>query len=151
MAYEFRHKLRAEFAETDLAGIVHFANFFRYMEVTEHEFLRSLGLSVHAEIDGRVVSWPRVGARCSYHAPLRFEDQFEVHLLVRSKRTKSIVYEHRFTREDGRPIAHGRVTVVCAVLDTTSGQISAIPIPPAIDEKIEMAPENLLKSFPSRP
>ena len=26
-----------------MAGIVHFSQFFRYMEMTEHEFLRSLG------------------------------------------------------------------------------------------------------------
>ena len=35
-----------EFAETDLAGIMHFTNFYRWMEVCEHEFLRSIGLSV---------------------------------------------------------------------------------------------------------
>ena len=47
MPYEFRCRQRVEFADTDMAGIVHFSNFFRYMERAEHEFLRSLGLSVH--------------------------------------------------------------------------------------------------------
>src|SRR5213078_989612 len=42
----FRTTRRVEFADTDMAGIVHFANFFRYMESAEHEFLRSHGLSV---------------------------------------------------------------------------------------------------------
>ena len=28
-----------------MAGIVHFANFYRWMEETEHEYFRSLGLS----------------------------------------------------------------------------------------------------------
>ena len=51
MPYEFHSRQRVEFADTDMAGIVHFANFFRYMERAEHEFLRSLGLSVHA-VDG---------------------------------------------------------------------------------------------------
>jgi phenylacetate-CoA ligase len=62
MPSEYHTKRRVEFAETDMAGIVHFANFFRYMETTEHEFLRSLGLSVHATIDGRTISWPRIRA-----------------------------------------------------------------------------------------
>ena len=70
MTFEFTTKRRIHFAETDLAGIVHFSNYFRYMEVAEHEFLRSLGISVHAEIDGRLVGWPRVRAECSYRAPL---------------------------------------------------------------------------------
>ena len=42
----YRVKRRVEFHETDSAGIVHFSNFFRYMEAAEVEFLNSLGLSV---------------------------------------------------------------------------------------------------------
>ena len=37
------YKRRVEFAETDMAGQVHFSNFFRYMEAAEHAFFRSLG------------------------------------------------------------------------------------------------------------
>ena len=32
---------RVEFGDTDMAGIMHFANFFRFMESAETEFLRS--------------------------------------------------------------------------------------------------------------
>ena len=32
----FRYRRRVQFAETDLAGIAHFACFFRYMEEAEH-------------------------------------------------------------------------------------------------------------------
>ena len=46
MAFEFKLTHRVAFAETDMAGIVHFSNFFRYMENTEHAFYRSLGWSV---------------------------------------------------------------------------------------------------------
>ena len=40
MACEHRLQRRVEFSETDAAGIVHFSNFFRYMEGAEHAFLR---------------------------------------------------------------------------------------------------------------
>ena len=49
MATEFSITRRVEFSETDLAGIMHFTNFYRWMEICEHEFLRSLGLSVDME------------------------------------------------------------------------------------------------------
>ena len=39
-----------EFSETDMAGIVHYSNFFRYMESAEHAFFRALGFSVVAVI-----------------------------------------------------------------------------------------------------
>ena len=42
----FKTKRRVEFADTDLAGIVHFAMFFKYMEEAEHQFWRSVDLSV---------------------------------------------------------------------------------------------------------
>jgi len=99
MAYEYHCRQRVEFADTDMAGIVHFANFFRYMERAEHEFLRALGLSVHAVNGDDVVSWPRVNAECKYRVPLSFEDELDVHLLVREKRSKSVTYEFRFYRE----------------------------------------------------
>ncbi|MHC4400447.1 MAG: acyl-CoA thioesterase [Planctomycetota bacterium] len=144
MAYEFRWKRTVEFAETDLAGIVHFSNYFRYMEVAEHEFLRSLGISVHSEIDGRLVGWPRVRAECSYRAPLKFEDVLEVHLVVRKKTSRSITYEFRFLRDGQEPVARGLVKVACVTLDPETHTLTPIPIPPSIDEKIEVAPDEVL-------
>jgi len=140
MPYEFRLKRRVEFAETDMAGIVHFSNFFRYMEMAEHEFLRSLGLSVHACIEGRVVAWPRIHAECSYQAPARFEDELEIVLSVRQKRTKSVTYDFSFLKDGEKRIATGTVTAVCATLDPVTGRMSSIPIPESIDRMIEQAP-----------
>src|SRR6478672_1888058 len=96
MPYAFTLTRLVEFAETDAAGIVHFANFFRYMEITEHAFLRSLGHSVHEHAEEALIGWPRLRASCEYKRPLRFEDTVEVRLLVREKRTKSIAYEFVF-------------------------------------------------------
>jgi acyl-CoA thioester hydrolase len=44
MASRYIHRRRVLFHETDMAGIVHFSNFFKYMEEAEHSFMRSLGL-----------------------------------------------------------------------------------------------------------
>lgn len=145
MAYEFCTKRRVEFAETDMAGIVHFANFFRYMEMTEHEFLRSLGLSVHdASADG-LVSWPRVHAECSYDAPLKFEDMMEIRLLVRQKRRKTITYDFRFRKAGvAETVARGSLTVVCVAIDKSTGRMASIAIPPSIDRLIDPAPAEML-------
>ena len=40
MPTEFTIKRRVQFSETDMAGIMHFANYFRLMEEVEHAFLR---------------------------------------------------------------------------------------------------------------
>src|SRR5947208_2013483 len=62
MTAPFRTTRRVEFADTDMAGIVHFSAFFRFMESAEHEFLRARGLSVVLDWDGEHLGFPRVAA-----------------------------------------------------------------------------------------
>ena len=81
MPYEFKAVRREEFSETDMAGIVHFSNFFRYMETAEHAFYRSLGFSVTLNDLEPPLGFPRVHAACDYKKPLRFEEVAPVELL----------------------------------------------------------------------
>lgn len=150
MAYEFKLERRVEFADTDMAGVMHFAAYFRFMESTEHSFFRSLGLSVfphHNEDRTAHVGWPRSQVSCNYRAPLHFDELVEVHLLVREKRSKAITYDFLFRHvdgESGKLAAHGRFTVVCILWDEASGRMKATTIPPEIAGRIEVAPEELL-------
>ena len=90
MAYDFKIQRRVEFSETDMAGIVHYSNFFKYMESAEHAFYRALGHSVVMTQVDPPLGWPRVHAECDYFKPLRFEDLVEVHMLVKEKKSKSL-------------------------------------------------------------
>jgi YbgC/YbaW family acyl-CoA thioester hydrolase len=144
MAFEFRQRMRVEFVDTDLAGIVHFSRFFYYMEVAEHAFFRSLGLSVLTESNGGTISWPRVHVDCSYKTPLRFEDEFDVHLLVREKKRSSITYEFRFLKNGSERVATGSVTTVCAIADPATGEMSAISIPDWFHQVVDPAPAETL-------
>ena len=85
MSYEFQITRRVEFFETDLAGIMHFSNFFRFMEAAEYAFFRSLGFSVTRSHNGLALCLPRVHAECDYAAPLCFDDEVQVRLLVERK------------------------------------------------------------------
>lgn len=87
MSYEYKTTRRVEFHETDMAGLMHFSNYFRYMETVEQAFLRSLGFSVFKSGDPPV-SFPRVHAECDYKLPLQFEDEVEIHLLVAEKNAR---------------------------------------------------------------
>jgi len=146
MPYEFQITRRVEFSETDLAGIMHFSNFFRFMESAEHAFFRSLGFSVAHSGDGLEVCLPRVHAECDYAVPLRFEDEVLVRLLVERKGRRSLTYQFRFCRLNGsRPeeVARGRLTVAC-VERQANGTMKAVPLPKAIADKIQQAPPQML-------
>ncbi len=151
MKHRFVHTDCVQFADTDMAGIMHFANFFRFMERAETAFFRSLGLSIvdrlkDASPDERV-GWPRVNATCDYFAPLRFEDEVEVEVLVEEIRTRSIRFVFRFRKQDEILAAEGRVTTVCVRKDKASGEMRAVEIPARIREKIEAAPAESLKKI----
>ena len=130
MSYEFQVTRRVEFFETDLAGIMHFSNFFRFMESAEHAFFRSLGFSVARSRNGLEVCLPRVHAECDYAAPLRFEDEVLVRLLVERKGRRSLTYQFRFSRLNGsgpQEVARGRLTVA-SVERQADGGMKAMPL-----------------------
>jgi YbgC/YbaW family acyl-CoA thioester hydrolase len=132
---------RVEFADTDMAGLVHFSKYLRFMEITEHAFIRSLGFSIAMEKQFKV-GWPRVHADCDYTGPLRFEDEVEVHLRVREKKEKSITYDFTFRRVRPEPaveVARGSITTVCVTRDG-NGAMKSVPIPEAVSRMIEAAP-----------
>jgi YbgC/YbaW family acyl-CoA thioester hydrolase len=125
---------RVQFSETDMAGVVHFSNFFRWMEEVEHAFFRSLGLSVTMTSDAVEIGWPRISTSCEYLGPARFED--DVTLLMRITRIgeKSLNYDVDFL-VSGQPIARGKMTSVCCSL--SAGGFQSIAIPPAIRQKLQ--------------
>jgi YbgC/YbaW family acyl-CoA thioester hydrolase len=141
MPCEFKIVRRVEFSETDMAGIVHYSNFFRYMESVEHAFFRSLGFSVVMDKLDPPLGWPRVHAECDYLQPLRFEDEFEVHLLVSEKKPKSLGYLIKFRKLNGAApveVARGRLTVVC-VTRNADGIMKSVPIPKVVADQIQVA------------
>src|SRR5438270_8858989 len=146
MAYEFKATRQVEFSETDMAGIMHFSNFFRFMETAEHGFYRSLGFSVVMPESDPRLGWPRVHAECDYKKPLRFEDLVEIQILVSEIKSKSISFAFRFRKLNVAPVvevARGALTIVC-VAHHSDGTMSAVTIPKEIAEQIEVAPAGLL-------
>jgi acyl-CoA thioester hydrolase len=146
MAYEFQVVRRVEFAETDMEGIMHFSNFFRFMETAENAFFRSLGYSVVLARNGLTVSLPRVHAECDYKTPLHFEDEVRVHLLVERKGKRSLTYQfrfHRLNRSSPQLVAKGRLVVVCAARQV-NGSLKAVPLPREFASKLQAAPRQLL-------
>ena len=116
MASSFTTTRRVEFCETDMAGIVHFSNFYRWMEQAEHEFFRSLGLTiVNNQADGSTLGWPRVSCQCRFESPARYEDILDIHLTVQRIGVKSLTYDVQFSIGD-RPVARGTMKTVCCIV-----------------------------------
>ena len=126
---------RVEFADTDMAGIMHFANFFRFMESAETSFLHTLGLSVSWNANGVKWGFPRVSTSCDFTKPARFEDLLTIAVTVERVGAKSVSYRFDFTNQRGESIAVGRIATVCC-RHQEPGRLESVNIPAEIRAKL---------------
>ena len=148
MPYEHTSTRRIEFSETDMAGLVHFSNFFKYMETAERDFFEAAGVDLIRTELGELVGWPRARAECKFSAPLRFGDTIDIHLAVKSVKDRAIDYQFRIFRcnMDGSrtQAGKGHMTTILAKLDKY-GELQSVELSDDLRERISEAPAEVLK------
>jgi acyl-CoA thioester hydrolase len=137
----FVYRRRVQFPETDASGIVHFTNFFKYVEEAEHAMWRAAGLTIAdreaiSAARGHVVGWPRIAASFEFRRPLRFEDEFDVHLHIAEITHKTIRYA-AVLKKDAEVLAEGSLTIIC-VRRQPGEPTRAMDIPPEIRARFEV-------------
>lgn len=128
----FAYRRRVNFHETDLAGIVHFSWYFRYIEEAEHALWRAAGLSI--DRPGSDIGWPRVSASFDFRNPLRFEEEFDVLVTIDTATRRTLQYSFTVVRGE-TVIGRGRMTSVC-VRKLGDGTMHAMTTPPEIVERL---------------
>ncbi|MBC2601779.1 acyl-CoA thioesterase [Puniceicoccus vermicola] len=143
MKKEFSIRHRVAFSETDMAGIVHFSNYFRYMELAEAAFFAKLEEELIHREEGQVHGWPRVRASCDYKAPISFGEEVEIVLMVKEVKVRAIEFAFAMYRvengERGEKIARGKLTTVHVVRHTGEGvhQMESMTISDTFQEKLK--------------
>ena len=137
MSEGFRYQRQVKFYETDLAGVVHFSNYFRYMEEAEHALWRAAGLKIATP--GEQAGYPRLATSFEFHSPLCFDEEFEVLIRVVAITSKTMRYRCVITR-GSTLIARGALTI--AHVSRRPGElIKAIDLPPEVRERFQAAPD----------
>lgn len=67
-------EVRVTYADTDKAGIIYYANYYRYLEQGRTELMRSLGVRYRDLEIQRKLFLPAVESGCKYLAPSRYDD-----------------------------------------------------------------------------
>jgi YbgC/YbaW family acyl-CoA thioester hydrolase len=133
---QHRLRRRVHFYETDMAGLVHFSVFFRYMEEAEHALWREAGLTIATV--GEEIGFPRVSASFDFHSPLRFEDEFEVWIRVAAITKRTIRYTCLLTKGDTK-IATGTHTIAC-VSRRKGEPMRSMDFPPEVLARFSVSP-----------
>ena len=127
---------RVLFHETDMAGVVHFSCFFRYMEEAEHALWREAGLSIARR--GHELGWPRVAASFEFRQPLYFEDEFQARVRITAMTNRTIRYACELTK-GGETVATGSMTIACVVRKANE-PMRSVAIPSEVTERLEVDP-----------
>jgi acyl-CoA thioesterase FadM len=109
----FTAEHRAQFSDTDAAGIVHFSTIFFWVEATEEALFRHLKLTFLKTEGNKLSGFPRVRVECDYLSPIHREEVVTVSLTPGEIGDKKIVWT--FAAQVGaRAVAKGILTTVYA-------------------------------------
>lgn len=118
-----RFTLRVYYEDTDLAGIVYYANYLKFIERARTEWIRGLGVDqarLKAE-EGIVFAVRRVEA--DYLRPARFDDELAVETALVAASGARIVLDQTVLRGAER-LFQAQVTLVCL---TETGAPARLP------------------------
>ena len=123
--------IRVPFPDVDSSQRIHFAAMLRYMEVAEHELMRSIGFPYVATL--KYLALPRVHVSCDYRAAVRYDDLLTVEARVDhvGRSSWAVVFsiwmqdKSNSANAEGKLVAEGRMTIVA--LDPKTEQARPLP------------------------
>ncbi len=103
--------IRVYYEDTDMAGIVYYANYLKFIERGRSEWVREIGMDQHEmKAEGIVFAVRRV--ECDYLGSAVLDDLLTVETEVANVTAARLVMEQRVMRGD-EVLFHAMVTVVC--------------------------------------
>ena len=132
----YRFPVRVYYEDTDAAGIVYYANYFRFMERARTEWLRDMGFEQDVLREEYGIVFVVRSASADYRAPARFNDLLWVTgELLEHSRTAMTIGQNVYRQDDDSLLCKGEVGIVCVGIDS----FRPCPIPAPILEKIKNA------------
>lgn len=116
--------LRVYYEDTDLAGIVYYANYLKFIERARTEWVRGLGIDqVALKADAGIVFAVR-RVEADYLRPARFDDVLRVETALVQATGARIVLAQDVWRDDER-LFTAQVTLVCLTDQGAPARLSA--------------------------
>lgn len=133
------YSFKVQWSDTDAAGIVFFANFYKWMDDATHNFLNKVGLKPSELYEQKKITYPLLEAQCQFKSPLKFEDEVTIISTVTDASNRAFKLTHDFY-ENNRLIASGYTWR--AWTDFSGPAPKAIPIPDDVREAFGLKTAN---------
>ena len=125
MDLPFAHRQRVRFGETDLQGVVYYANYLVFAEVGRIAYLRALGIVYDRDLVAKGLDFTIGEARVRYRAPLKFDDEYDIKMGVGEIRHSWWTFEYAIDRADGLRCAEA--STIQVMIDRATGRPTRIP------------------------
>ncbi|GHU18402.1 tol-pal system-associated acyl-CoA thioesterase [Betaproteobacteria bacterium] len=139
----FSITLRIYYEDTDAGGVVYHANYVKLLERCRTEWLRSAGFVQAELLRDTGIGFVVRHLSLDYLKPARLDDLLTVSLEVEKITRSQIFFRQHVRRElsqDGQQseeLLTGKVQIVCVNLETSTGKMKIISIPPAMRAQLE--------------
>jgi len=108
--------VRVYFEDTDVAGIVYYANYLRFIERARSDMIRCAGIDQRAALEDGEGVYAVAELSIRYRAPARLGDELVVRTEIEAVRAASVLIHQRVMRGD-ELLADARVTAAFLTSD----------------------------------
>jgi len=123
---EFIFPVRVYYEDTDVAGIVYYANYLRFLERGRTEWLRELGVDQSILID-QGLAFVVTAVNIQYLKPAKFNDLLEVVTEIQSAGRARLLFKQHIRNKQQPEHIYCRAEVKAACIDMASLKPKALP------------------------
>ena len=129
----FTFEARVYYEDTDVAGIVYYANYLRYLERARTEWIRTLGIDQSILID-QGLAFAVTHVNINYLKPARFNDLLEIVTVVTKAGKASLMFEQVARNKENPDLVYCKADVkaVCIYMET----MKPVALPERILEEV---------------
>lgn len=90
---------KVRFVETDMMGVVHHSNYFRWFEIARVEYLRQASVFL-TELMADGIVFPITHVDCQYRASAKFDDIILIETILEEVSPAKMVFTYRVVRKE---------------------------------------------------
>ncbi len=110
----FTYIKRAQYHETDQMGVIHHANYVKWMEEARLAYLEELGLG-YQHVEKEKVFSPVVGVSVQYKSPAKFADDIEIQVSIKEYTSVKLELSYLFFNKTTQQACAAASSVHCFI------------------------------------
>ncbi|MEE9276608.1 MAG: thioesterase family protein [bacterium] len=123
--FRYKSEFRVRFGETDLQGVLFNGNYLLYVDTTQMDYLRRIGVT-YSDMRAQGHDILIVDARVQFRSPARYDEVIEVYARIYEIGNSSIKMDFEMAeKESGRLVANAQTVYV--IVEEEGGRPCRVP------------------------